>query len=92
MFPSEIVPDQFLTYSIVTTDGRTFTGIIGRADGNRVAILQADGSKVLVDRKKIEESLLRKESAMPQGTLDRLTREEIRDLFAYMHGESKVHP
>lgn len=87
MFPSEIVPDQYLTYSIITTDGRTFTGIIGRAEGNKLAILQADGKKVVIDRKEVEDSLLRKESAMPQGTLDRLTKQEIADLFAYLHGE-----
>lgn len=89
MFPSEIVPDQYLTYSVITTDGRAFTGIIGKAEGNKVAILQADGTKVAIDRKEIEDSLLRKESAMPQGTLDRLSKQEIADLFAYMHSESK---
>jgi putative heme-binding domain-containing protein len=92
MFPSEIVPDQYLTYSIITTDGRTFTGIIGKAEGNNVAVLQADGTKVTIDRKEIEESLLRKESAMPQGTLDRLSKQEIADLFAYMHSESASGP
>lgn len=87
MFPSEIVPDQYLTYSIVTTEGRTFTGIIGQAERNKLAILQADGKKVVIDRKQVEDSLLRKESAMPQGTLDRLNKQEIADLFAYLHGD-----
>jgi len=88
LFPSELVPDQYLTYSVITTDGRTFTGIVGRSGSNNVVILQANGLKVTIKTDEIDELVLSKQSAMPAGTLERLTKMEIADLFAYLRSRS----
>jgi len=89
LFPSELVPDQFLTYSVVIVDGRTLTGIVGRSGSDEVVILQTNGEKVTLKKDQIEESVLNKQSAMPVGTLERLTKQEIADLFAFMQSRSE---
>jgi putative heme-binding domain-containing protein len=83
IFPSQVISDQFAAKSVVTHDGKTYTGLVGpTADG--VVVLQADTEKVNVAKDDIESVVPSKLSAMPEGLFDKLSLEEIADLFAYM--------
>ena len=85
LFPSEVVSDQFQTYSVLTIDGRTFTGIVGVGQNSEeLIILPANGKKVMIKKADVEESIVNKQSAMPRGTLEQLSQEEIRDLFNFL--------
>jgi putative heme-binding domain-containing protein len=83
IFPSQVISDQFAAKTVVTTDGRTYTGIVGpTADG--VVVLQANAEKASVAKPDIDEILPSKTSAMPDGLFNTLSLEEIVDLFAYL--------
>ncbi|MEO8494063.1 MAG: hypothetical protein ABI614_03265 [Planctomycetota bacterium] len=83
VFPSQTLSDQYTTVTILTQDGKTFSGVTA-ADGDQLVILQANGEKVRIDRRSIEEAIPSRKSAMPDGLLEQLTTEEVVDLFAYL--------
>ena len=83
IFPSQVISDQFAAKTVVTHDGKTYTGLVGpTADG--VVVLQANTEKVNVAKADIDEIVPSKKSAMPEGLFNTLTLAEIADLFAYM--------
>lgn len=84
LYPSMNISDQYSSKSVLTRDGRKFSGIVAAAGNGEVQILQASGKKTLLRRGEIEEMAPHNVSAMPAGTLDKLTLQEISDLFAYL--------
>jgi putative heme-binding domain-containing protein len=78
-----VISDQFAAKSVVTADGKTYTGLVGEtSDG--VVVLQANTEKVNVPKDNIDQIVPSKLSAMPDGLFNTLSLEEIADLFAYM--------
>ncbi len=84
LYPSQVISDQYASQTIVTTDGRTITGMVSPVGDGSVIVLQLSGEKVKIDRDDIEESTRSKTSAMPEGLLNALTLDEVGDLFAYL--------
>jgi putative heme-binding domain-containing protein len=84
IFPSQVISDQFAAKTVVTTDGRTYTGLVGPT-GDGVVVLQASAEKVNVAKPDIDSIVPSKKSAMPEGLFNTLTLAEIADLFAYMN-------
>jgi putative heme-binding domain-containing protein len=84
LFPSERVSDQFQTYTILTTDGRTLTGMVGSGPGGGLVVLEPNAEKVTLRQDEVEESVVNKQSSMPQDLLEKLSLEEIADLLAFM--------
>jgi putative heme-binding domain-containing protein len=83
IFPSQVISDQFAAKTVVTADGRTYTGLVGEtADG--LVVLQASGEKATVAKSDVETVVPSKQSAMPEGLFNTLSLDEIADLFAYM--------
>jgi putative heme-binding domain-containing protein len=83
VFPSQVISDQFAAKTVVTTDGKTYTGLVGPT-GDGVVVLQANAEKANVTKGEIEEIVPSKKSAMPEGLFNNLSLEEIADLFAYL--------
>jgi putative heme-binding domain-containing protein len=83
IFPSQVISDQFAAKTVVTTDGKSYTGLVGPT-GDGVIVLQANTEKVAVAKAEIEQIVPSKISAMPEGLFDKLSLEEIADLFAYL--------
>ena len=83
LFPSQSIADDYGAMSVVTRDGRAFTGVVNAAAG-KVTLLQANGEKVTLDRKEIEQMLPSRKSAMPDGILDAFDANQIVDLVAFL--------
>lgn len=84
LFPSQVISDQFASKTIITDAGQVITGMVGIDSGEEVVVLQANGEKVTIAKSEIDTIEPSNASAMPQGLLDPLSREEIADLFAYL--------
>jgi putative heme-binding domain-containing protein len=84
LFPSQVISDQYASKTVVTVDGRVYTGIVGSAGEDAIAVLQSDAEKQVIPKEKVEEIGPHKQSSMPDGLFNELTLEEIADLFAYM--------
>lgn len=85
LFPSHVISDQYASKTVVTTDGRSLTGLVApQADGSLV-VLQSNGQKTTIAAREVDQTLPSKVSAMPEGLLNPLTLEEIANLFAFLN-------
>ena len=84
LYPSHVISDQFAAKTLVTTDGRAYTGIVGGGAAGEIVVLQSNGEKITLQEEAIDEVVTSRKSAMPDGLLNPLTLEEISDLFAYL--------
>ena len=83
LFPSQVISDQYASKTVLTTDGRSITGLVApQADGSLI-VLQSNGQKASIAGEDIDKTIPSKISAMPEGLLNTLTLEEIANLFAY---------
>ena len=81
--PSSVVPKQFTTSIIALNDGRVITGVIvGKTE--KAITVQTDKELLSIAVEDVEESRNSRKSLMPDGILDVLTAEQVRDLFAFM--------
>jgi putative heme-binding domain-containing protein len=82
--PSAAIREEFTTFAVVTTDGRTMTGLVTDKDTRTVTLRGADNRSVLFNREDIEELTALPISLMPENQMNDLKDQEIRDLFAFL--------
>lgn len=84
LFPSHRLNDEYPTFTVVTTSGRVLTGMMLAAGASEIRIVASDGKVTLLPRSEIDEAVESNRSSMPDGLLEPLSYEEIRDLFLYL--------
>ena len=85
--PSAKVVDKYATHVFALKSGKVATGMILESSPERLKVIEnpmAKTAPVLIDRAEIDEQTRSATSLMPKGLLDKLTREEILDLIAYV--------
>ncbi len=83
--PSKEISPQFLTWTILTVDGKTHNGIIVTENGGGdVELGDIQGNVTKIPRKDVEERMPSNVSVMPQGLHQRMTRQELSDLLDYL--------
>lgn len=84
--PQREVKEGFVAWEITTTDGATHQGYLRGETAEAVALLDhLEGRVVRLPRARIT-AQRQLGSLMPAGLVDGLTREELRDLLAYLMG------
>ncbi|HTN77273.1 MAG TPA: PA14 domain-containing protein, partial [Pirellulaceae bacterium] len=86
--PSQEIGDKFQSHTFVLSSGKVVTGMIVQETPTEVKVLVdplAKGEPAVLLVADIEERTKSAVSIMPQGLLDKLTREEILDLLAYLY-------
>ncbi len=87
--PSAVVPRDYQVWVVATTGGRTITGII-KEDSERALTLQTQNELIVLPKDEVESRTLSNVSMMPEGQLDPLTIEEVRDLVGYLKSPEQV--
>jgi putative heme-binding domain-containing protein len=87
--PSAVVNRDFRMSIVRHADGRVLNGLILSQDEQRV-VLQTEKEKLTLPRGEIEEIKLTTLSPMPEGILQPLKEEQIRDLVAYLMSTAQV--
>ncbi len=85
--PSANINEKFQSYIIETKEGKVHTGLIVEETGSSIKILEnplAKTAAVTIEKSNIETRTKSPTSIMPKGLLDKLTRDEILDLLAYV--------
>jgi putative heme-binding domain-containing protein len=85
--PSKVISDQYKASTVVTHDGKQFTGKIVSESKDTITIVinPEDASKVAELKKSdIEETLTSPLSLMPKDLLKQLNENEMYDLIAYL--------
>lgn len=84
LFPSHFVSEEYPTFTIVTKDGKTFTGMMGAAGRDEILLLTSEGKRQLISKADLDEIVPVKKSSMPEGLLNLLSREEAVQLIQYL--------
>jgi putative heme-binding domain-containing protein len=87
--PSGMIGHDYQAVVVVTTKGQTVTGLVKHDDQKTLAI-QTLTEKVSIPKEEIEERSLSKVSFMPEGILQQLSDEQVRDLIGYLQGPDQV--
>ncbi len=81
--PNAVIPNEYRAVEVEMKDGRSLTGIIKNQDGTTITLATANETLVL-PREDIEDQYQSQLSMMPEGLLDPLKEQEIRDLIYYL--------
>ncbi len=87
--PSSVVGSAFQVQVFATSDGRVLSGIVKAEDENAFTI-QTANDVVLVPKRELEARRSTGQSLMPDGLLDGLNKDEVRDLIGYLASPSQV--
>lgn len=97
--PSKVVAEQYRQTKIITTNGETYTGQIipsrdYRSPNLQIATNPLEPYKVTeILKSEIESHQTSQTSVMPEDLLDRFTKEEVRELIAWLEaGGNPKHP
>jgi putative heme-binding domain-containing protein len=81
--PQREIKESFETYAFTMKDGRVLAGNIIAGTPERFTIRDPSGAETVLQGIQVKEKKMIG-SLMPAGLVDRLSREELRDLFAYL--------
>jgi len=82
--PSAVVAPHYQAWTIRTADGRTLTGLLVHTYLDESHYVDEKGNRFVVRATEVDGVTAAKNSVMPEGLLDMLTDQEIRDLLAYL--------
>lgn len=85
--PSKVVSDQYRASTVLTSDGKEYTGKIVSETKDSVTIVvnPEDSTKtVVLDKSEIDENKPSPVSLMPKDLLKELNEDEVSDLLAYL--------
>jgi putative membrane-bound dehydrogenase-like protein len=87
--PNAIIPADYRTTQIETTDDRTILGIVKKEDDKSVTIVMP-GQDLVVPKAEIKSRKLSQLSMMPEGLVDTFPNQDIRDLIGYLRAREQV--
>ena len=87
--PSASVGADFRAITVVLESGRVLSGVVSEQN-ERTLTLQTAQEPVTIDRQQIEETKQTTQSVMPDGLLQNLSAEQIRDLMGYLMSTEQV--
>lgn len=92
--PSREISEKYQSHTFVLDSGKLVTGMIVEETATEVKVLAdplAKGEPAVISKSEIEERSKSATSIMPMGLVNKLTREEMFDLLAYVQakGDSK---
>ena len=85
--PSAVINEKFTSYAIELESGQAVTGLIVGETGDAIQVVEnplASAVPRTIAKADVADRVKSKTSLMPKGLLDKLTREEILDLIAYV--------
>ena len=82
--PNREVNPQFVTYAVVTKDGRALSGMIAAETANSITLQRADNQQDTVLRIDIEELRSTGLSLMPEGLEKQLDRQQLADVIEFI--------
>ncbi len=87
--PSGIVAKDYQVHLVVTASGRIVTGLV-IAESERAVTIQTVNEKLIIPAEEIEERSMLPVSMMPDGLLQKLSIEQVRDLVGYLASSKQV--
>jgi putative heme-binding domain-containing protein len=87
--PSAIVPREYQVTVLELNTGRVLNGIV-KEETEKAVVVQTQNERVTVPKDEVDNRSLSAVSMMPEGLLAALSKEEVRDLVAYLASPTQV--
>jgi putative heme-binding domain-containing protein len=87
LFPSSTFAQGYEPYTMATTSGQVLSGLIAHQDADLVTLRGSSGSETRLRRDEIEEIRRSERSVMPEGLDRTMSRDELRDLLAFLKAQ-----
>jgi putative heme-binding domain-containing protein len=82
--PNRDVESRYVSYSALTTDGLTFTGMLAEETATSVRLKEREGKEKVILRSDLEQLQATRKSVMPEGLEQELQPGQVVDLLAYL--------
>jgi putative heme-binding domain-containing protein len=89
--PSLEIREGYQMVRILTSDSLVLTGFIESEQPDQIVLRNTDGQSVTLDRSEIEQLEPQVLSLMPEGLLEKLDDEQLRDLMAYLRSSQPLN-
>jgi putative heme-binding domain-containing protein len=89
--PSKIISDRYQNFTLTKRDGNEISGCVTEETDDKLVLIvnPMTNQREEIAKKDIESRVVSKLSAMPEGLLNVLTRDEILDLLAFVESDGK---
>ena len=88
--PNLEVREGYQSYALLNDAGQLLTGFIEQDSPEQVTLRSVDGNSYTLERDRIESMKPQPQSLMPEGLLENLSEQEVRDLFAYLRSSQPL--
>ena len=88
--PNAEIREGYAAVEVETKDGRSLTGFVADRDANALVLRTLDGENTTLRPSEIESLQPTGRSLMPEGLLDGLSDQQLRDLFAYLRSSQPM--
>ncbi|RPE08821.1 dehydrogenase [Chitinophaga lutea] len=82
--PNADIREGYVIHRIATTDGRTLEGKIVSRNGTAITVQPLAGKNMILPASQVKEMKAQHISMMPERILDRLSEQEVKDIFSYI--------
>ena len=82
--PSDTISPGYLTYTIATTSGQVFTGLLASESPTSVTLKQPEGKQQIVLRHEIDELRVSAVSLMPEDLVKTVKPRDVADMMAWL--------
>ncbi|HUE15679.1 MAG TPA: PVC-type heme-binding CxxCH protein [Planctomycetaceae bacterium] len=87
--PSAQISTDFVSYVVVTQEGKTFEGLLVSQTGDTVRLRRAQGEEIVVPTREIEQLRASNKSLMPEGFEAKISPPAMADLLAFLRQPSR---
>lgn len=88
--PNAGIREEYTNFELQTNDDLLLTGYVVERGANAVTIEDAQQGRVTVPQNRIKSLQASALSRMPEGLLDAMSEDQVRDLFAYLKSSRQV--
>ncbi|MCL6501425.1 MAG: c-type cytochrome [Pirellulales bacterium] len=82
--PSREVAPNYLAYTLVTDDGRIYTGLLAAETSTTLTLRRSEGAEDTIARQQIESLTASGKSFMPEGLEQKVTPAQLADLLEFL--------
>jgi putative membrane-bound dehydrogenase-like protein len=82
--PSAFIRPEYVNHNVEMKDGRSLFGLVAEQSDRALTVLDAQNQRTVLNRAEMKEINASAISLMPEGLLESLTPQQVRDLFAYL--------
>ena len=90
--PSRSVEGNFRAYTVLTDEGRVFTGMLAGESRTSIEIVDTEAKRHSLQRSEIEELIASRKSVMPEGFEKQLSKQDLANLLTLLTDRGKYFP